>query len=259
MSNKIFLQSVFGYREDTLENWQTANPVLEKGEVSIVRDGKEGSWLKIGDGKTPWNSLDWKMGPQGDIGPKGEQGIKGDKGDKGEKGDNGKDAVIDKTYSPTSENAQSGTAVKEALEPFYRKYEFLETVNITQEGISTFTKNGYSLKDVFVKVNWNAVKTDKGWLLMKLKSNGKTFSGFVDTASTNTSGTFITNIRTLRCYNHILIMLSDTASNHGYASNFNNKMPVGFLESDKPIEEITIQYNGSFPVGATIEIWGVRA
>lgn len=37
------------------------------------------------------------------------------KGDKGDKGDPGKDAVTDRAYSPTSENAQSGKAVAEAL------------------------------------------------------------------------------------------------------------------------------------------------
>ena len=39
----------------------------------------------------------------------------GAKGDKGDKGDPGKDAVTDRAYSPTSENAQSGKAVAEAL------------------------------------------------------------------------------------------------------------------------------------------------
>ncbi len=45
--------------------------------------------------------------------------VKGDKGDigpQGEKGDAGKDAVTDQTYSPTSENAQSGIAVAEAVQ-----------------------------------------------------------------------------------------------------------------------------------------------
>ena len=39
--------------------------------------------------------------------------LKGEKGDKGDKGDA---AVIDQTYSTTSENAQSGVAVAQAIE-----------------------------------------------------------------------------------------------------------------------------------------------
>lgn len=42
--------------------------------------------------------------------------FKGDKGDKGEKGDKGDSSVTDQTYNPTSENAQSGVAVAEAIE-----------------------------------------------------------------------------------------------------------------------------------------------
>ncbi len=167
MANKIFLNSRFGYREDTLENWKRENPVLERGEPAIVRDGTDGRWLKIGDGVTPFGALPWKQGPKGptgskgekgdrgEMGPEGAQGIqgpqgvqgprgaKGDKGDqgvrglqgvqgiKGEKGDKGDSyvlteadkneisamvtPVVDQTYSPESENAQSGKAVAEAV------------------------------------------------------------------------------------------------------------------------------------------------
>ena len=52
---------------------------------------------------------------KGDKGDKGDTGAVGAKGDKGDKGDPGKDAVTDRAYSPTSENAQSGKAVAEAL------------------------------------------------------------------------------------------------------------------------------------------------
>lgn len=71
------------------------------------------------------------QGIQGEKGDKGEQGIQGPQGDKGDKGDTGpqgpqgiqgdkgEDGIIvnlDQTYNPTSENAQSGKAVAEALE-----------------------------------------------------------------------------------------------------------------------------------------------
>lgn len=54
-------------------------------------------------------------GEQGNKGDKGDTGAVGAKGDKGDKGDPGKDAATDQAYSPTSENAQSGKAVAEAL------------------------------------------------------------------------------------------------------------------------------------------------
>lgn len=54
-------------------------------------------------------------GEQGNKGDKGDTGAVGAKGDKGDKGDPGKDAITDRAYSPTSENAQSGKAVAEAL------------------------------------------------------------------------------------------------------------------------------------------------
>lgn len=38
------------------------------------------------------------------------------KGDKGDKGDSGKDAITDQIYNPESENAQSGIAVKQAID-----------------------------------------------------------------------------------------------------------------------------------------------
>lgn len=68
MAKKIHLKSVLAYKEDTLSRWQAQNPVLHRGEVSFVRDGEDGCWLKIGDGVTPWNNLPYKLGPKGKDG-----------------------------------------------------------------------------------------------------------------------------------------------------------------------------------------------
>ena len=150
--SKIYLEDFhFQPRRDTAENWNKDNPILCDGEFGVVTDSADENWLKVGDGMTPWKQLSFKKGPKGDTGAKGdkgdaftysdftaeqlaalkgekgdkgEQGNKGDKGDtgavgakgdKGDKGDPGKDAVTDRAYSPTSENAQSGKAVAEAL------------------------------------------------------------------------------------------------------------------------------------------------
>ena len=131
MADKIYLSGTFAYREDTLENWQNANPVLEKGEPAIVRDGADGEWLKIGDGVTAWNDLPYKKGPRGDRGADGARGPQGEAGEDGKNGVDGKDYAlteadkqeiadmakpeIDQTFDPTSEKPQSGIAVAEAV------------------------------------------------------------------------------------------------------------------------------------------------
>lgn len=132
MSTKIYANARFGFREDTLENWTKNNPVLERGEPAVVRDGQDGEWLKIGDGVTRWKELPYKLGPKGDQGIQGPKGDKGEQGIQGIQGESGKNYVltdkdkteiadmvdieVDQTYNPESENAQSGIAVAEALE-----------------------------------------------------------------------------------------------------------------------------------------------
>lgn len=70
---KVYLKSRYSFREDTLENWVENNPILEKGEPSIVQNPtNEVEWLKIGDGATAWNDLPYRKGPQGDKGDKGD-------------------------------------------------------------------------------------------------------------------------------------------------------------------------------------------
>ena len=138
MADKIYLKSFFGYREDTLENWQNSNPVLEKGEPSIVRDGVEGEWLKIGDGETPWNDLPWKKGPRGDAGPAGDDYVLTE-ADKEEIANMAK-PEIDQTYNSESENPQSGKAVAEAT-----SFNLLYSTEITQEAFDEAGEDGITL------------------------------------------------------------------------------------------------------------------
>lgn len=137
MSTKIYANARFGFREDTLENWTKENPILEKGEPAVVRDGQNGEWLKIGDGTTAFNNLPWKKGPQGEKGDQGVQGPKGDKGEQGVQGVAGKDAVTDQIYDPNSENAQSGKAVANAINDFaltkQKNYELIATIKVAPD------------------------------------------------------------------------------------------------------------------------------
>ncbi len=82
--NKIYLNGRIAYREDTLSDWEAENPVLERGEPAIIRDGIGGRWLKIGDGETAFKDLPYKIVGGGDsassvlISPDGTSVVMGD-------------------------------------------------------------------------------------------------------------------------------------------------------------------------------------
>lgn len=59
-------------RKDTLSNWQTSNPVLSDGEVAVVEIPATDSTpaiclIKIGDGKTNFNTLQYMQSPAADV------------------------------------------------------------------------------------------------------------------------------------------------------------------------------------------------
>lgn len=66
------LLTKFILRNDTFTNWDTVNPVLEKGEVGIAYNLNTDSTdvdytsikMKIGDGKTPWKTLPYFGGSE---------------------------------------------------------------------------------------------------------------------------------------------------------------------------------------------------
>lgn len=70
------LNTRFQLKYDTLENWQKANPILLAGEVAVatIETAKSASGLtppavgiKIGDGETAFNSLNWIQAIAGDV------------------------------------------------------------------------------------------------------------------------------------------------------------------------------------------------
>lgn len=75
----------FCARYDTASNWETYNPILYAGEAGVVKGGNAAGWFKIGDGETEWNDLPFL-------------------------------GVVDQTFNPASENAQSGIAVADAIQ-----------------------------------------------------------------------------------------------------------------------------------------------
>ena len=89
---KIYCKSSYLLRRDTAANWRTKNPILREGEEGYETDtGKR----KVGDGTTEWNNLKYDSG------------------------------IVDQTYAPTSENAQSGKAVSEAISEALMDEDFI--------------------------------------------------------------------------------------------------------------------------------------
>ena len=64
-------------RRGTEAEWRDANPLLLEGEIGFITDGINKSRIKVGDGVTYWNSLDFSIGQRGD---QGIQGIPGKSG-----------------------------------------------------------------------------------------------------------------------------------------------------------------------------------
>lgn len=50
-------------RNDTASSWTTANPILAQGEIGIENDTR---LIKVGDGITNWNNLDYGLLSQPD-------------------------------------------------------------------------------------------------------------------------------------------------------------------------------------------------
>ena len=97
-------------------------------------------------------------GDKGDTGPQGEKGDSFTYNDftteqlaalKGEKGEKGDSVIIDQTYTPESENAQSGKAVAEAIDcELHKKFELIEKIVV-----------GYSITTAEPS-DWNTNYTD---------------------------------------------------------------------------------------------------
>ena len=116
----------------------------EKGDPFTYSDftPEQLAALKGEKGDTGAQGVQGIQGIQGEKGDTGEQGLKGVKGDKGDKGTDGytpqkgvdyftaEDIAglnipsVDQTYSPTSDNAQSGKAVAEAVAD--KEFELIE-------------------------------------------------------------------------------------------------------------------------------------
>ncbi len=190
--NRLLMRGVFGYREDTYQNWSDKNPVLSRGEPALVSDARDENWLKIGDGVTPWRELPFMHGPKGEKGERGERGergIQGEKGERGEQGQSGKDAVTDQTFTPESSNAQSGIAVAQALKSVSRgSYEVMANITIPE---------GYSSDSYILNAEkYPAIaKITDFYIEMIIPKQSEVISGVLNINAKTVSGTRITVAR----------------------------------------------------------------
>lgn len=60
------VQGRLRFRRDWAEAWVARNPILRDGEPGY---DKSNNMLKVGDGITPWNDLDYLTPPDGGYGP----------------------------------------------------------------------------------------------------------------------------------------------------------------------------------------------
>ncbi len=255
MGNKIYLNGRFGFREDTLENWMINNPILERGEPSIVRDGQNGEWLKIGDGVTRWKELPYKLGPKGD---------KGDTGEKGTDGKDGKDVTVDQNYTPLSENAQSGLAVAEAVSgkaDIPKEYELIETITLEEEVASVVkTKEpdgtAYNFKKMVVYI-----QCPKNTETIPLQiSSASYYIGNINYAISKDWNSV--SIVELNCDEQLqkvratLYNLTNSFTNSPYVYSDrilkSSSVPINYLK-------FYVENEKTLPVGMKFEIWGVRA
>ena len=111
MANVIKAKAKFITRRNTLAGWEADNPILACGEFGVVKDATDrAKRLKLGDGVTPWNELEWYGGAE-------------------------------QSFDPESENAQSGKAVAEALQYIEIKNENIKDGSINVQKLEGITYN----------------------------------------------------------------------------------------------------------------------
>lgn len=241
MSTKIYAKARFGFREDTLENWITNNPVLEKGEPAVISDSEDSRWLKIGDGVSPFNALPWKFAGGG--------------------------ALVDKSYNPKSENAQSGIAVAEALSGVSGGNEIWENIadiTLTEQAVINLTKdineNPISLKKFKILVELPAVTSAT---TIRLKLNNIFIIATQPSSATASGPSYGINAEHTFDWQFSFCVNNTNA----YTNSQIYATPYGHRYAEKntsfPCTSIVLALDNAFtvglPSGAKIRIWGVKA
>ena len=122
------------FRRGTATEWTTANPVLSQGEAGYEHDtGK----FKIGNGVSPWNSLQYSSGTTGPTGPQGlsvtgptgPQGITGPTGAVGATGPTGSSGGITLTVTSPAGGIYIVNGASNPVLSFIRGHRYVINVN----------------------------------------------------------------------------------------------------------------------------------
>lgn len=193
---RILARARFKFRSDTLVNWVTENPILLSGEFGVVTglnedgDGKENKTqkVKIGDGISAWNDLDWWYGPKGDKGEQGIQGPQGIQGEKGEKGDVNTE-YLHNNFANALKGTKSGSAISvndvSVVEHNLR-------IKLTSDTITDFTgievrrygKNLWNKEYAANKSNWKQINSSYDGISIYVGKGNKVTISYKNTLGT---------------------------------------------------------------------------
>ena len=267
-----------------------------KGEPFRYSDFTE-EQLKQLKGEQGIKGVKGEKGDKGDRGETGPQGPKGANGANGTNGLNGKDGKdghtpqkgvdyftdediaglkipsVDQTYSPNSENAQSGKAVAEAVAE--KQYELIKSITLT-EAIRSYPLNfdnvtGY-YKDFLITVNWKTLQS-LAWVMLEITfdkdvfdirrnenvrninwHNPQNVSELIPLKTTTLGSRTIDGAMT--------IFVTPPSNSYATGENANltsNSTPTPLvLVGDAKISKISVLSSGDIPATNTINVYGVR-
>ena len=237
------------------ENGLFLGPVGPKGDI-----GEKGDPFRYEDFTA--EQLAELKGEKGDKGDKGDQGLQGEKGDKGEPGEI---TNIDQTYSPTSENAQSGTAVAEAISGISvtsETWRKITEITLTEDSGVNITKDlqgkAISLKAFKIQLTVPAfLETDTSYGVA-LWAN--TFDMCISSGIKAKSAAYVQFAAEING----VWSCQSTSGNDMHTNTNVGTLPLGVRKIEigsTPVNRIILyrDWQNALPGGTKIDIWGLDA
>lgn len=206
---------------------------------------------------------------------KGDKGDRGEKGEKGDKGDTGEAPPADQSYSAESTNAQSGTAVAQAVETANayadsKTPRFINSISLTEETagansikIST-DSNGksFSLKHCIVAIKVSLPESQTVTIRLRT-DNGQRYVMYKTGVAANTnlliSGeSRVLGIGTHSNFSYVAYSSQSTGTVNGFPVVTFADSAAGKLDI-KDMEFFLYDTANQFvplPAGTTMELWG---
>ena len=172
----------------------------------------------------------------------------------------GGQGVVDQSYNPESENAQSGTAVAEALQTLDKKYELIETITLTED-VAQITREtspdgkAYNFKKLFI--DYNSPKS-----MSRVRAQGNFKYG----SQTFVYNCYIVTNQAIQTRGYIEIDASDVLKYYGagggagsYTLLWCTTGSYATIQKADSITSLIIEGTPTFSTGTVIRIYGVRA